>query len=255
MTLPEMKTAADAERLLALQPELLAWMQERVTAPADAVVLLQCTLVAICRTHMRFKSDASYCVSARWKRVKNLHAGRLPALALLALACLLGGCGGPAFTAAEADSLSPAGAGGSPTMTQAGAGGQGASDHAGSAGTSSAGVGGVSGHGSESATAGALGEVAGAAGSAASAGRAGDVGAGGASSAASCLAGWRGSSCDTCSSRGAPVAGASCAEILECEAAPGCTAASCRACESPAGGVSDPELMAARAVVACRCGS
>lgn len=71
------------------------------------------------------------------------------------------------------------------------------------------------------------------------------VGTAGAANVAPCLNGWRGSSCDVCTSLESD--GQSCADVLDCYAAGGGFA-----CDY-AKPTSDAAVMAAHSVLACRC--
>lgn len=145
---------------------------------------------------------------------------------------LLTGCAGAPFTSSEAlfiDSTAGAGGGDEVMNGDAGqAGDEGVSGGAG--GAASAGVGGR-GMGTGGSGSGAAGN-----------GAAGTVETG-------CLAGWRGSSCDVCSSS-APSSGRSCADVLDCY--PG--RSPWYACDYE-GATSDLAVELAHQVMACRCGA
>jgi hypothetical protein len=113
------------------------------------------------------------------------------------------------------------------------------SSAAGAAGAGAGGLAGVAGLGGQGGSCGS------------SAGAAGSAGAGGSST---CLVGWRGTSCDVCSSEPPPATGRTCSVILDCYQAQDCGPSSCTPdCEYGPPGASDHTVQIARQVLACLC--
>ncbi len=161
------------------------------------------------------------------------------------LAIALVGCGGSDFSAAAETAGGSGGAAAGSSSSAAGS-----EVNSGGAGGAAAGSSSSAGAaGSEVSSSGASGAAAGSSsGGSSSGGSSSHAGAGG---SGACLVGWKGSTCDTCSSSPDVAGSQTCAQILSCYVASHC-AGPCEQCEYQVP-TSDAVVAVARKVFSCRC--